>query len=186
MRRVPFTRRVVIAAAIGLAAPVAAVAAPAEAAPYCGITWGSLAKAQAGVTQGNIVGVRAGQHSCYDRIVIDVRGDLRGWSVRYVDQVVGPGSGLPVPLAGGARLEVLVESPTYDHLGRPTLVVRNPARVVDVTGYPTLRQVALAGSFEGQTTFGVGVRARLPFRAFTLPGTATTPERLVIDVAHRW
>lgn len=33
--------------------------------------------------------------------------------------------------------------------------------------------------------FGLGVRARLPFRAFTLPGPGNGT-RLVIDVAHRW
>ena len=41
-----------------------------------------------------------------------------------------------------------------------------------------------AGSFEGQTTFGVGVRTRLPFRVFALSGATGT--KLVIDVAHRW
>jgi hypothetical protein len=40
--------------------------------------------------------------------------------------------------------------------------------------------VAWAGSFEGQSTIGLGVRARLPFRVLQLPG------RLVIDVAHHW
>jgi hypothetical protein len=52
--------------------------------------------------------------------------------------------------------------------------------LVNVTGFSTFRQVAWAGSFEGQTTVGLGVRARLPFRVFTLPG------RVVVDVAHVW
>jgi hypothetical protein len=56
---------------------------------------------------------------------------------------------------------------------------------VNVTGYRTLRQVAHAGTFEGQTTIGVGVRARLPFRTFTLAGPGRG-SRLVIDIAHRW
>jgi hypothetical protein len=51
---------------------------------------------------------------------------------------------------------------------------------VNVSGYRTFRQVAWAGSFEGVTTVGLGTRARLPFRVFTLPG------RVVVDVAHRW
>jgi hypothetical protein len=45
--------------------------------------------------------------------------------------------------------------------------------------------VGWAGSFEGQTTLGLGVRARLPFRAFVLPGPGSG-SRLVVDVAHRW
>jgi hypothetical protein len=32
---------------------------------------------------------------------------------------------------------------------------------------------------------GLGVRARLPFRAFVLAGPADG-SRLVVDVAHRW
>ena len=54
-----------------------------------------------------------------------------------------------------------------------------------MAGYSTFRQVAWAGSFEGQTTVGLGVRARLPFRVFALTGPGTG-SRLVIDVAHRW
>ncbi|BAS14136.1 conserved hypothetical protein [Arthrobacter sp. Hiyo8] len=45
--------------------------------------------------------------------------------------------------------------------------------------------MAFAGSFEGYTSLGLGVRARLPFRVFTLAGPGTG-SRLVIDVAHMW
>ena len=55
-------------------------------------------------------------------------------------------------------------------------------------GYDTLRSVVYGGSFEGTTVFGVGVRARLPFRVFTLPGIpgSANGTRVVIDVAHLW
>jgi hypothetical protein len=56
---------------------------------------------------------------------------------------------------------------------------------VNVAGYSTFRQVAFTGSFEGQTLIGLGVRARLPMRAFVLDGPGDG-SRLVIDVAHRW
>jgi hypothetical protein len=49
----------------------------------------------------------------------------------------------------------------------------------------TFRQVVFDGTFEGQTQIGLGVRARLPFRVFTLAGPGGG-SRLVIDVAHRW
>ena len=42
--------------------------------------------------------------------------------------------------------------------------------VVNVTGFRTFRQVAWGGSFEGSTTLGLGVRARLPFRVTVLDG----------------
>jgi hypothetical protein len=58
--------------------------------------------------------------------------------------------------------------------------------MVDVRGFRTFRQLAFGGSFEGNTTLGLGVRARLPFRVFVLPGKTFEPDRLVVDVAHRW
>ena len=57
--------------------------------------------------------------------------------------------------------------------------------LIDTTHFRTFRHVAWAGSFEGMTTIGLGVTARLPFRAFVLPGPGDG-SRLVIDVAHRW
>jgi hypothetical protein len=54
-----------------------------------------------------------------------------------------------------------------------------------VRGYPTFRHLAWAGSFEGQTTLGLGVRARLPFRVALLAGPGGG-SRVVLDVAHRW
>ena len=57
--------------------------------------------------------------------------------------------------------------------------------VAPVAGFKTLRDVVYGGSFEGQTTFAIGVRARLPFRIFVLPSD-TGGVRIVLDVAHRW
>jgi hypothetical protein len=59
---------------------------------------------------------------------------------------------------------------------------------VNVAGFSTFRQVAWAGSFEGQTTLALGVRARLPVRVFVLNGVPASDlgPRMVIDVAHRW
>jgi hypothetical protein len=45
--------------------------------------------------------------------------------------------------------------------------------------------VTYAGSFEGQTTFGIGVRAQLPYRIYVLDGPDAT-SRIVVDFAHRW
>ena len=39
-------------------------------------------------------------------------------------------------------------------------------------------------SYEGSSTVGVGVRARLPFRVMTLADAGSS--RLVIDIAHNW
>jgi len=45
-----------------------------------------------------------------------------------------------------------------------------------------LRQVAYAGSFEGQTTTAIGVRARLPFRVFATGDRGY--RHIVVDIAH--
>ena len=158
----------------------------ASAAPYCGIVWGSLAK-QGGVeTAPTLNGVRTGRHDCYDRLVLDLAGGASaGYHVEYVDAVYRDASGELVPLRGGARLQVVVHAASFDLNGNPTYTPANPAELTNVTGYQTFRQVAFAGSFEGQTTIGLGVRARLPFRAFILAGPGTG-SRLVVDVAHFW
>ena len=88
--------------------------------------------------------------------------------------------------AGGAKLNVQLQEPAYDaQTGAPTYSHSAGEHVDNVNGYRTLRDVVYGGSFEGYTTFGLGVRARLPFRVFTLAGPGTH-SRLVIDVAHQW
>lgn len=154
---------------------------------YCGIVWGSLPRTNGTThTTGTVQDVRAGRHTCFDRLVIDV-GAVPGrltYAVRYVDTVRHDGSGRALPLAGGAALQVVVRAPAVRN-GAPGYSPSDPGHLVTVHGWNTFRQVALAGSFEGQTTVGLGVRARLPFRAFVLDGPGDGA-RLVVDVAHRW
>ena len=164
------------------------VTAPAASAhPYCGLVWGSLAKGPGGLSPGTLVDVRTGRHACYDRLVLDVGGGmLTGWSVRYVDQVVGlspasGGSGFPVPVSGGARLQVVAGVDVI-----PTDAFFLPdGTLADVSAFRTFRHVAWAGSDGDRSSVGLGVRARLPFRAFVLAGPGDG-SRLVVDVAHRW
>jgi hypothetical protein len=146
----------------------------------CATTWGSLPKgALAGGTEGPLNALRTGRHDCYDRLVLDVAGTGFGYRAEYVDQVMHDGSGAPVPLRGGAKIRIIVQAMAGS--GFPA----SSPELANVSGYTTFRQVAGAGAFEGQTTIGLGVRARLPFRVFTLPveGGGT---RLVADVAHSW
>lgn len=170
-------------------APAAAVAtAPTASATVCEADWGSLKKASKPFTGKQITNVRSGRHQCFDRLVVDINGDGKGkpgYQVRYVKRVTMDGSGKKVPLRGGAKLRIIVKAPAYDEDGKRTYKPANRRELVDVDGYRTFRQVAWAGSFEGQTTIGLGVRARLPMRAFVLksPGGG---HRVVVDVAHRW
>ena len=167
----------ITAIGIGLVAP-----ATAHAAPYCGITWGSLAKAGGSLSTAPVTNVRAGRHDCFDRVVVDISGSANGYSARYVPVVTAEGSGFPISLTGGAFIEFTVRAPAHTTNYVPTYSPSNPANLVNVTGWRTLRQVAYGGTFEGYTTVAVGVRARLPFRVFVL----TAPTRIVLDVAHYW
>ncbi len=175
----------------GLVSPVAA-----SAAPYCGIYWGSLAKqgTLAGTGPSLLTNVRAGRHECYDRLVLDLRSEgtarpATGWRAQYVAQVPLGETGRPLPMRGGAFITIRFTGYGYDPMtGVPTYAPANVRELVDVSGYRTFRKVALADDFEGVVVIGLGVRARLPFRVFTLVGSPTSPSgaRLVIDVAHRW
>ena len=181
MKRIVRILLVVLLAATGVT-----LASPAEAAPYCGIHWGSLTKTASAMSSSPITGIRTGRHACYDRLVIDVAGPAGGYTVGYVTQVAAEGSGLPISLRGRAFLQIVVHDPAYDvNTGTATYTPANPQELATVASYRTFRQVAWGGSFEGYTTIGLGVRARLPFRVFTLSGPGNG-SRIVIDVAHRW
>ena len=186
------SRRIVRPLALALAvsiAPLAAVTSvPTASASACAAQWGSGVKARAPFTSKQITNIRSGRHHCFDRLVVDInaKGEGRpGYQVRYVKRVTMDGSGANVPLRGGAKLRIIVRAPAYDDQGRLTYRPDNRRELVDVTRYRTFRQVAWAGTFEGQTTIGLGVRAKLPMRAFVLnkPGGGHT---VVVDVAHRW
>lgn len=148
--------------------------------------WGSLTKSLNRLTPAPITSVRAGRHSCFDRMVVDVRGKAPGYTVRYVSQVLSQGRGAVVPLRGAARLDVVIKAPTYDNnTGASTYHPATNRELVNVIGFSTFRQIASGGSFEGYTTIGVGVRARLPMRVLLLDGPGAA-SRVVIDVAHHW
>ena len=150
----------------------------------CSITWGSLPKTKSTMVAGPMSNVRAGRHACFDRLVVDLRGKPAGYRVEYVSQLTQPGSGAAVSIRGGAKLQITVNAPAYNPDGSPAYQPANPKEVVNVSGYQTFRQVRWLGSYEGYSDLGLGVRARLPFRVFTL--TDATSSRLVIDVAHAW
>jgi hypothetical protein len=179
----------VLLALAGAALPVTAAAAPARPAPAaaCSTPWGSLPEATPVPGRATVTTARAGQHGCWDRVVFTVSGPAAGYDVKYVDQVVQDGAGDVLPVRGGARLQVQLHHPAYDDNGNATIVppATAGAPLVGVSGFRTLRSVVYGGSFEGDTTVGVGTRARLPFRVFTLNGPGAN-SRIVIDVAHSW
>jgi hypothetical protein len=194
IRSLPPSRLLLVLAAVAVS--LFGLIVPASAAgPYCGITWGSLNKGSETGDSGYADEVRAGQHACYDRLVVDIFGSRHygTWYAGYVPQLPAEPSGLPFALRGGAFIQLtLPVAPAVTPNGTLTYVPADDRELVDVTGFRTFRQVALSGSLEsrvaGVTTIALGVRARLPFRVLTIsgiPGTANGT-RVVLDVAHHW
>jgi hypothetical protein len=190
MLAIPVRRTLAVAvflvvATLGGSGAVAALAAPA-AQSACAITWGSLPRVHDALSSEPLVDVRTGQHDCYDRLVFDFRGPVSGYAVNYADHVYSQGRGEQLNVAGGAQLSVVLQAPAYDvGTGAVTYPHGDGGGVPSVAGYRTLRDVVYGGTFEGHTTFGIGVRARLPFQVLTLAGPGTS-SRIVIDVAHLW
>lgn len=168
------------------AAPTPALPTPAPTPePPCTADWGSTEKTVPDLGPAPVVALRTSGDACADRIEFDVDGAAAGYTVGYVDEVVQDGSGAPVTVSGGARLRVQLHHPAYDSAGRATLPGRVGEPLPSVSGYRSLQSVVFAGSFEGYSTFGVGVRARLPFRVSVVDG-AQPRSRIVLEVAHTW
>ena len=183
--RLPLAVAALAGAALLAPAVSSTASAGTAAAAACSTPWGSTPESAAALSAAPVFDVRTGRHPCFDRVVIQVVGDVGGYTVGYVDVVTQEGSGTPLAVPGGARLSVAVNHPAYDDTGRVTY--DHPiGPVATVDGYSTLRSVVYGGSYEGYTQLGVGVRARLPFRVFTLAGPGIAANRIVIDVAHRW
>ncbi len=148
----------------------------------CALGWGTQPETSAqppGPSTARVTGVRAGEHACYDRLVVDLgKGAEPGYRVRYVSSFRAQGSGKPIPLRGRTQLDITVSGNAAS--GFPV----SGSELADVSGFRSFRQVAGGGSFEATTEIGLGVRTRLPFRVMVVPGPGSD-SRLVIDVAHR-
>ena len=180
-------RRALVALTVALGGMLAGTAGAAAATtPYCGITWGSTAKSGGVLSGAPLMEVRTGRHDCWDRVVFEFNGSANGYSVAYGETwTEGQGLALSPYTAGGALIRVSLRAPAYDENHLATVPYRTGEHAANVLGYRTLRDVVFGGSFEGYTTFAVGVRAQLPYRVVVLAGPGTH-SRIVLDVAHQW
>lgn len=156
-------------------------ASTATPAATCAVTWGTQTKSAGLLHTPPLLAVRAGQHTCFDRVVFEYSGLATGYRIGYAADVLTEGRGLSLRpyTAGTSLLSVVLRNPTSSTAFRHT-----PGdHVANVAGFATLRDVVFGGSFEGQTTFAVGVRTRLPFRVFRLTGPGSH-NRIVLDIAH--
>lgn len=119
--------------------------------------------------------IRIGDHPGYTRVVFQFSGRAPGYRVGYVPAVYQDGSGAKVQLAGTHFLGVRFE-PAAAHRDDGTLTYTGP-REIKRSG--TLRELELAGDFEGVVSAGIGVAAKKGFRVLRL----SNPTRIVVDVA---
>ena len=127
--------------------------------------------------QSELFGAAVGCHKRFDRFVVHVRAVTpAAYRARYVNKIVSDGSGATVQLLGSKRLRLRFPTARAhrESDGAPLVARALTPRC------PNLRQVKLAGDFEGVVTFGFGLRAKHGFRAFRL----TAPERVVVDFKH--
>ena len=138
------------------------------------VTAGAAAGATAPVVP-TLTQISAAHHPGFDRLVFQFSGPVPAQhSVRYVSQVIGDASGLPVNVVGSAKLLVRF-SPAAGHNAKGSVTYGATQRTYAL---PSLIQVVNAGDFESVLSFGVGVARAEPVHMFAL----TRPSRVVIDV----
>lgn len=124
-----------------------------------------------------VVDLRVGEHPNYDRVVIDLKGKVPGYTVRYVRKLTYDGSGKAVPLRGKKFMSITL-FPARAHNASGESVYEGPR--LRQYRMPALRGVAFTGDYEAQVSFGLALRERSDFRVFVLHG----PNRIVIDARH--
>jgi len=119
--------------------------------------------------------VSAVHHYGYDELVFQFRGGVPAkYSARYVSQVIGDASGLPVNVVGSALLQ-LKFTPAAGHNEKGIVTYGAVQRTYAL---PELIQVVNSGDFESVLSFGVGLARNAPFRMYAQPRLG----RVVLDM----
>jgi hypothetical protein len=133
----------------------------------------AVGRAHPGRPAGRLVAVQASRQAGFDRVVFVFDRALPGWQVAYVP-AVQDGAGRRLPLQGDAFLAVTFRpAQAHDPGGDPSY---QPQSITPA--YDSIRQVRLAGDFEGRVRLGLGLRARTGFRVLE----ASEPPRIIVDV----
>jgi hypothetical protein len=121
-----------------------------------------------------LVSARAAAHDGYDRLVLEFRDQLPGYTIGYVaSELQQCGSGRPVELSTPHALIVdLSPAAAHDEQGNAA----GPRSLAP--GLPVLRVARIICDFEGVVEWVVQTERRVPLRVLTL----SDPARLVIDL----
>lgn len=157
------TRLLIPFLAVGLTVPAAVSSAAPDAAPG----------AVPAPVVPTLVDIRAGHQGVFDRIVFEFKGGVpESVRVRYVDQLRGDASDLPIRIAGQAILRVRFELAKAHNASGQTA----PARLA--FPLPNAMTTVRSGDFEAVTTYGIGLAKRARFRV----SATDDPSRVVIRV----
>ncbi|GAA0387794.1 hypothetical protein Acor_74310 [Acrocarpospora corrugata] len=168
--------RVLLAALVVAVATLGVAAQPVAAAPK------PFSKAEVTVTRSwnvlaVVTGVRYARHKGYDRIVIDLKGTIPGYTVRWEKKLISDGSGIPFNVKGKAFLEIrLGWAAAHTIEGKPTWK-GGPIYRADLGN---VTRVVRTGDYEGYVGVGLALKKKKGFRIIE----QRQPNRLVIDVAQ--
>ncbi|MEV0236537.1 hypothetical protein [Nonomuraea sp. NPDC050786] len=130
-----------------------------------------------GIEPAVVTGVRYAAHDTYDRVVVDLKGEVPGYTVRWVEQFLEEGSGKPIEARGGTYLQVtLSPADAHDAAGKPTWT----GGPVFPANLDNLTEVIRTGDFEGHVGIGLVLARQAAFQL----NEQGDPSRLIIDVAH--
>ncbi|MDK8551483.1 hypothetical protein QP907_04035 [Corynebacterium pseudodiphtheriticum] len=121
--------------------------------------------------------VRTGTHQGFDRVVFEFAGVGKpGWFTHYTDTPAQPGSGFPVEYQGNTALNIAIE-------GTPAPIdPQKQAQWIDLNasfpGAGSVAEVKLAGAFEAQSKFIIGLDKPRPYSVTRLEN----PTRVVVDI----
>jgi hypothetical protein len=139
---------------------------------------GTITTAPAGATTApvapTLTEISAAHHYGHDQLVFQFRGGVPAkYSARYVSQVIGDASGLPVNVVGSALLQIKF-TPAAGHNEKGIVTYGAMPRTYAL---PEIIQVANAGDFESVLSFGVGLAQKAPFHMYAQPRLG----RVVLD-----
>jgi hypothetical protein len=125
-----------------------------------------------------LTAVRTGRHGSFERLTLEFTSSFGEANVGYVPVVHADPSDKVVPLQGSSFLRVAVHGAVAHWTATPIRAYAGPSTVTP--GYPTLKQVSIAGDFEAVLSFGIGLDRTAGFQVTRLQ----SPDRLVVDIAE--
>lgn len=145
--------------------------------------WGPKGTGEDHVAESNkVMSVRVGQHACFDQVTFDIKTTSPvGSHFDYTDTPMSAGSGHSPypPIAGGAVLQGSVFAPGYDLRETGASHSYGPEYF---EGWKALREVRFDVSFEGQTSFYIGVFQDNAFRMRSWQDGDV--RKIIIQIAH--